>query len=83
MVLLPKKLDLGLVDGMASGDDSLSWSGCEVYYLDDEQRISAERYFSSNPLASILSLLPAVVAGYCDFRASPSESGQKNVCKVG
>jgi hypothetical protein len=35
----------------------------------------AELYFSSDLLANFFSLFLAVVAGYCDFKASPFESG--------
>ena len=40
-----------------------------------------EPYFSTDLLANFFSLFPAVVAGYCDFKASPFESGQKNDVK--
>jgi hypothetical protein len=82
MVLYSEEIGFGTGGwhGMAAGDDGPSGFGCGSASLMTRSSMHAEpeRYFSSDLLANILSLLPIVVASHCDFKASLSESGQKS-----
>jgi hypothetical protein len=65
------------------GSGLLRFQSFSLWVWLEKQRAEAELYFPSNLLAHILSLFPGVVAGYCDFKASLSESGQKNDASLG